>query len=145
MKVCATMPSFFFPFKYLFLSSMYVFCLHVCIYMHVYLVSAYMRRRFPGSAVADGCEPPCGFWELSSGPSQEQVVLTAERSLQPQFSPSTMWATGIKLGPSGLPASCSTSAPSHLSSQIMCVVSIPPLFWDWNPHGLMYIKPVLCP
>lgn len=107
---------FFFPFKYLFLSSMYVFCLHVCIYMHVYLVSAYTRRRFPGSAVADGCEPPCGFWELSSGPSQEQVVLTAERSLQPQFSPSTTWATGIKLGPSGLPASSSTSAPSHLSS-----------------------------
>jgi hypothetical protein len=34
--------------------------------------------------IADGCEPPCGFWELNSGPLEEQsVLLTAEPSLQP--------------------------------------------------------------
>jgi hypothetical protein len=33
-----------------------------------------------------GCEPPCGCWELNSGPSEEQpVLLTAEPSLQPFF------------------------------------------------------------
>jgi hypothetical protein len=31
------------------------------------------------------CEPPCGYWDLNSGPLEEQsVLLTAERSLQPQ-------------------------------------------------------------
>ena len=34
----------------------------------------------------DGCEPPCGCWDLNSGPSEEQsVLLTAEPSLQPQI------------------------------------------------------------
>ena len=31
----------------------------------------------------DSCEPPCGCWELNSGPLEEQLVfLTAEPSLQ---------------------------------------------------------------
>ena len=30
----------------------------------------------------DGCEPPCGCWELNSGPLEEQsVLLTAEPRL----------------------------------------------------------------
>jgi hypothetical protein len=34
--------------------------------------------------VTDGCEPPCGCWDLNSGPSEEQVVLlTTEPSHQP--------------------------------------------------------------
>ena len=34
--------------------------------------------------ITDGCEPPCGCWELNSGPLEEQsVLLTAEPSLQP--------------------------------------------------------------
>jgi hypothetical protein len=33
-----------------------------------------------------GCEPPCGCWDLNSGPSEEQsVLLTTEPSLQPYF------------------------------------------------------------
>jgi hypothetical protein len=34
---------------------------------------------------ADDSEPPCGYWELNSGPLEEQqsVLLTAESSLQP--------------------------------------------------------------
>jgi hypothetical protein len=32
-----------------------------------------------------GCEPPCGFWDLNSGPLEEQsALLTAEPSLQPK-------------------------------------------------------------
>ena len=31
-----------------------------------------------------GCEPPCGCWDLNSGPLEEQsVLLTTEPSLQP--------------------------------------------------------------
>ena len=34
--------------------------------------------------IADGHEPPCGCWDLNSGPSEEQsVLLTTEPSLQP--------------------------------------------------------------
>jgi hypothetical protein len=34
--------------------------------------------------ITDGREPPCGCWELNSGPLEEQsVFLTAEPSLQP--------------------------------------------------------------
>jgi hypothetical protein len=33
----------------------------------------------------DGCEPPCGCWELNTGPLEEQsVLLAAEPSLQPE-------------------------------------------------------------
>jgi hypothetical protein len=34
--------------------------------------------------ITDGCERPCGFWDLNSGPLEEQsVLLTAEPFLQP--------------------------------------------------------------
>ena len=36
------------------------------------------------SVLTDGCEPPCGCWDLNSGPLEEQsVLLSAESSLQP--------------------------------------------------------------
>jgi hypothetical protein len=39
----------------------------------------------------DGCEPPCGCWDLNSGPSEEQsVLLTPEPSLQPDLALSNM-------------------------------------------------------
>ncbi|KAM7329170.1 hypothetical protein ACRRTK_010783 [Alexandromys fortis] len=41
------------------------------------------QRRAP-DLIIDGCEPPCGCWELNSGPLEEQpVLLTSEPSLQP--------------------------------------------------------------
>ena len=34
--------------------------------------------------IADGCEPPCGCWELNPGPLEEQsLLLTSEPFLQP--------------------------------------------------------------
>jgi hypothetical protein len=36
--------------------------------------------------ITDGCESPCGSWELNSGPLEEQpMLLSYERSLQPSF------------------------------------------------------------
>ena len=41
------------------------------------------QKRAPGP-ITDGCEPPCGCWELNSGPLEEQAMpLTSEPSLQP--------------------------------------------------------------
>ena len=36
--------------------------------------------------ITDGCEPPCGCWELNLGPLEEQsVLLTSEPSLHLQM------------------------------------------------------------
>jgi hypothetical protein len=48
-------------------------------YIHEYTVAVFKRVSDP---MTDGCEPPCGCWELNSGPLEEQsVFLTAEPSL----------------------------------------------------------------
>ena len=44
------------------------------------------QKRAP-DPITDGCELPCGCWELNSGPLEEQaILLTSEPSLQPLFS-----------------------------------------------------------
>jgi hypothetical protein len=44
-----------------------------------------MHQKRVSDLITDGCEPPCGSWELNSGPLQEQsVLLPAEPSWQPQ-------------------------------------------------------------
>ena len=58
------------------------------------LLSSDMRRRHKMGrqkkasvrGTTDGCEPPCGCWELNSGPLKEQSgLLPADPSLQPLF------------------------------------------------------------
>jgi len=72
-----------------------VFCLFVLRFIYyVYSVPpACMpagQKRAP-DLITDGCEPPCGCWELNSGPLEEQpVLLTTEPSLQP--CPSGFWS-----------------------------------------------------
>jgi hypothetical protein len=46
----------------------------------------YLRRpegiKSLGVGVTDGCEPPCGSWELNQGPLKEQPMsITVELSL----------------------------------------------------------------
>jgi hypothetical protein len=49
--------------------------------LHVYLCEGV---RSPVTGVTDSCELPCGCWELSLGPLEDQPVpLTTEPSLQP--------------------------------------------------------------
>ena len=46
-------------------------------------MSAAGQKREP-DLITDGCESPCGYWELNSAPLEEQaVLLTSELSLQP--------------------------------------------------------------
>jgi hypothetical protein len=50
------------------------------------LLSSDAPKRAP-DPFTDGCEPPCGCWDLNSRPLEEQLVLlTTESSLQPLFS-----------------------------------------------------------
>jgi hypothetical protein len=34
-----------------------------------------MHQKRVSDLIRDGCEPPCGFWDLNSGPWEEQSVL----------------------------------------------------------------------
>jgi hypothetical protein len=44
------------------------------------------QKRASSDPITDGCEPPCGCWELNSGPLEEQLVLlTSEPSLQTEI------------------------------------------------------------
>jgi hypothetical protein len=46
-------------------------------------LSSDTHQKRASDPITDGCEPPCGCWELNSGPLEEQsVLLTAEPSLQ---------------------------------------------------------------
>jgi hypothetical protein len=55
--------------------------------MHLLYICEYSlqtQRQKASDSITDGCEPPCGWWELNSGPLEEQSVLeTVESSLQP--------------------------------------------------------------
>jgi len=58
--------------------------------------------ELPGTGVTDGCEPPCGFWELNPSPLQEQqVLLISKPSLQPHlissFNKTYQWGWGYNL------------------------------------------------
>lgn len=56
-----------------------MFCLCVCLYQYV---SCAIGDAATG--VIDGCEPPCGGWELYLGPLEEQLLVT-EPSLKLSF------------------------------------------------------------
>jgi hypothetical protein len=57
-------------------------------YLCTYEYSLYIYgtcQRTASDPITEGCEPPCGCWELNSGPLEEYpMLLTAEPSLQPQ-------------------------------------------------------------
>jgi len=47
--------------------------------MHMSTLSMSSYQKRASDPITDGCEPPCGCWELNSGPVEEQsVLLTAE-------------------------------------------------------------------
>ena len=55
----------------------------VCVLVFFLYASLYEGIRSPGIGVTDSGELPCGCWELSPGPLEEQpVLLTTEPSLQ---------------------------------------------------------------
>jgi hypothetical protein len=49
------------------------------LYVCKYTVQTHQKRAL--DPITDGCEPPCGCWDLNSGPLEEQsVILTPEPS-----------------------------------------------------------------
>jgi hypothetical protein len=78
VKLFLFLPSFFpsfLPFKKI------IYLFYVCEY-----TVAVFRQKRASDLITDGCKPPCGCWELNSGPLEEQsVLLTAEPSHQPKL------------------------------------------------------------
>jgi hypothetical protein len=57
----------------------------LCIWVHFHCLQIHQKKVT--EFITDICEPPCGCWELNSGPLEEQsVLLTSEPSLQPPTS-----------------------------------------------------------
>jgi hypothetical protein len=53
-------------------------------YMEVHCSCLQTLQKRASYLITDGWEPPCGCWDLNSGPLKEQsVFLTTEPSLQP--------------------------------------------------------------
>jgi hypothetical protein len=60
------------------------FFVYVFVFLIIYFMYLSTHQKRASDPITDGCEPPCGCWELNSGPLEEQsVVFTAEPSLQP--------------------------------------------------------------
>ena len=63
---------------------MYVYEYSVCMYSCMTEERVRFRQKRASDLIIKGSEPPCGCWELISGPLEGQsVFLTAEPSLQP--------------------------------------------------------------
>ena len=57
------------------------------------------HQKMKSDPIIDGCEPQFGFWELNSGPLDEQpVLLTNEPSLQPHSTSFLRGSRSISLG-----------------------------------------------
>jgi hypothetical protein len=58
-----------------------IFVLHIS----VFCCCPQTHKKKVSDPITDGCELPCGCWDLNSGPLREQsVLLTPEPSLQPK-------------------------------------------------------------
>ena len=57
---------------------------NICLLLYISALELSLDTPEEGSdLIMDGCEPPCGYWDLNSGPSEEQsVLLTTAPSLQ---------------------------------------------------------------
>jgi hypothetical protein len=49
--------------------------------IHKYTVADQMHQKRVSGLIMGGCEPPCCFWDLNSGPSEEQSVLLPSEPL----------------------------------------------------------------
>jgi hypothetical protein len=73
-------PPLFNKFLFFFFQDLFILCIrvHSCLQTH---------QKRASDPITDGCEPPCGCWELNSGALEKQsVLLTTELFLQPSLS-----------------------------------------------------------
>jgi hypothetical protein len=65
---------------------LFVLRFYLVLFIWVHCSCLQTHKKSASDPITDGCESPCGFWELNSGLLEEQsVLLTAEPSLQSSF------------------------------------------------------------
>ena len=105
-EVCYQAKVYFFYFLFfldLFILNIYLFI--IC----KYTVAVFRQEKRVSDLFTDGCEPPCGCWDLNSWPLEEQsVLLPAEPSLQPEKASYEITQAGLEFR--NPPASASQSA-----------------------------------
>jgi hypothetical protein len=60
------------------MSKLTFFSFFLKIYLFIickYTIAVFRHTRRDSVIITDGCEPPCGCWNLNSGPLEEQSVL----------------------------------------------------------------------
>jgi hypothetical protein len=73
----------------LILLLIYLFVCLFVYYMQEHCSSLQTLQKMVSDLITDGCEPPCGCWDLNSGPLEEQsVLLPIEPSRQPSVATS---------------------------------------------------------
>jgi hypothetical protein len=76
LRICVSDKRISLSLSSLSLSLLFILCIRV------HSCSLQKQQKSSSDPITDGCEPPCGCWELNSGPLEEQsVLLTAEPSL----------------------------------------------------------------
>jgi hypothetical protein len=69
-------------------------------YMWVHCSCLQTLQKRASDLVTDGCEPPCGYCDLNSGPLEEQLVLlTTEPSHQPLKDSCDHWNSELQVPP----------------------------------------------
>jgi hypothetical protein len=64
--------------------TFFLFKVYLLLYVKYTVSCLQMHQKKASDLITDGCEPSCGYWDVNSGPSEEQsVLLPAEPSLQP--------------------------------------------------------------
>ena len=70
------------------------YLLILCVWVH------FFRHKKESAPITDGCELPCGCWDLNSGPLEERsLLLTAEPSLQPRNHSCKQWIHSVNPAP----------------------------------------------
>jgi hypothetical protein len=113
------------------------------IWVHCCCLQTHKKRAL--DPITDGCEPPCGCWELNSGPLEEHsVLLTAEPSLQ-SFSQSLPYFLSQALSLNlGLIDSVSARDPSVSASWPLAIVMCccAQLLWrHWDLNSTLPTEP----
>jgi hypothetical protein len=99
----------------------------LCIWVHCGCLQTHQKRSL--DPITDGCEPPCGSWELNSEPLDgHSVLLTAEPSLQAK----RVCICNV-LFPKQLPGTWSLRPANRRSKQLQ---SFPQLLSTWSSQIL---------
>jgi hypothetical protein len=98
-----------FSFLNLFVKDLFIY------YMWVHCSCLQTLQKRASDFITDDCEPPCGCWDLNSGPLEEQPVLL---TTEPSHQPSDCFSSGPEF----------SSQQPHGGSQSSATVS-DALFW----------------